>query len=125
MAALQYVGDEACSRCHPQIARTYHQHPMAHSCAPVSARKDKGGGMKDETPGSLSSFISQPSSFEAAGLQFVVEPRDQKIFHKTTRLDSERHPLAHSEIEVHFIIGAGIRGRSYLANRDGYLFQSP
>src|SRR5439155_24046325 len=32
--ALKYVGDEACARCHSQIAKTYHQHPMARSCAP-------------------------------------------------------------------------------------------
>jgi len=109
--ALKYVGDDTCARCHSQIAKTYHQHPMARSCAPVS---------------SISALERyERNSFEAAGFQFLVEPRDQKVFHKTLRLDSERRPLAQSEVEVQFAIGAGIRGRSYLADRDGYLFQSP
>jgi predicted CXXCH cytochrome family protein len=84
---------------------------MTRSCAPVS---------------SISALERyEHNSFGAAGFQFLVEPRDQKVFHKTLRLDSERRPLAQSEVEVQFAIGAGIRGRSYLADRDGYLFQSP
>src|SRR4029077_4940957 len=108
----KYVGDETCARCHSQIAKTYHQHPMARSCAPVSSvaaleRYEKG------------------NPFDAAGFHFLVEPRDQKVFHVTNRLDSAGRSLATSEVEVQFAIGAGNRGRSYLLNRNGYLFQSP
>src|SRR5207249_2213761 len=63
--------------------------------------------------------------FQAAGLQFLVEPRDGKVFHKILRVDSDRRPLGQSEAEVQFAVGAGTRGRSYLINRNGLVFQSP
>ena len=33
--------------------------------------------------------------------------------------------ICESESTVQFVIGAGVRGRSYLINREGYLYQSP
>jgi len=109
---VKYVGDESCARCHSRIARTYRQHPMARSCAPVSS------------VAALEQY-EKANPFDAAGFQFLVETRDQRVFHRTSRLDAERRPLARSEVEVQFVIGAGSRGRSYLVNRNGYLFQSP
>src|SRR5262245_48931652 len=33
---VKYVGDAACAGCHLEIAKTYHQHPMARSFGPVA-----------------------------------------------------------------------------------------
>ncbi len=111
---VKYVGDEACALCHSRIARTYRQHPMARSCAPVSSVL------------ALERYeIETRNPFQAAGFQFLAQPRRQQLFHKTSRLDSQDRVVAQSQAEVQFVIGAGVRGRSYLMNRQGYLFQSP
>ena len=33
---VNYVGDEACARCHRKLARTYHQHPMGRTLVPLT-----------------------------------------------------------------------------------------
>jgi predicted CXXCH cytochrome family protein len=83
---------------------------MARSFAPIA--------MVDE-------LVDQAQSFQAAGFQFLVESRDGKIMHITRRLDSDSKILAQSEARISFVVGAGVRGRSYLINRGGYLYQSP
>ena len=85
---------------------------MARSCAPVSELASQ-------------EEFDKGNPFQAAGLQFLVEPRNGKVFHKTLRVDLDRRPLGQSEAEVQFAVGAGTRGRSYLIDRDGLLFQSP
>src|SRR5262249_46205130 len=34
---VRYVGDQACSRCHAEIADSYRHHPMGRSLAPIAA----------------------------------------------------------------------------------------
>src|SRR5207249_5245939 len=46
-------------------------------------------------------------------------------YHKTVRRDAQGMPVCASEAEVAVAVGAGVRGRSYLIDRDGYLYQSP
>jgi tetratricopeptide (TPR) repeat protein len=104
------VGDEACALCHGEIAKTYLQHPMARSFTPIA---------------SPSAATEKTGSFRAAGYQFLVESRGGQVFHITRRLDSDQKTVFQSEAPVSFVVGAGTRGRSYLINHDGYLFQSP
>jgi hypothetical protein len=109
-----YVGDAVCARCHQEVARTYRRHPMGRSFAPVSQvapeeRYDR----------------SVHNPFEKFGLQFLVERRGERVLHKESRLDPQGRVLTALEAEVEYAVGSGTRGRSYLVNRDGYLFQSP
>jgi tetratricopeptide (TPR) repeat protein len=110
--SAKYVGDDTCARCHPSVTRKYRQHPMAHSCTPISKVASQEG-------------FEKGNPFQAGGFLFSIEPRGEKVFHKTVRLDSSQQPLGQSEVEVQFALGAGTRGRSYLINRDGLVFQSP
>src|SRR5262245_18255852 len=46
---VQYVGSEACARCHRHIAKTYREHPMGRSLVPVAdapASERHGDGTK-------------------------------------------------------------------------------
>src|SRR5260370_3943066 len=67
---VKYVGDEACARCHSRIARTYRQHPMARSCAPVSS------GLALER-----SEKEAPNPFQAASFQFLVARVGRRLSH--------------------------------------------
>jgi Flp pilus assembly protein TadD len=110
---VRYVGDAACTPCHADIAQTYAQHPMGRSLAPVAdatpiERYDKDAG----------------NPFEAFGLHHTAQRQGTRSIHKEARLSADGKPVAQTEAEVRFTVGSGAHGRSYLIERDGYLFQS-
>src|SRR5262249_12581711 len=73
-----YVGDEACSHCHPQIAESYQNHPMARSSAPARDVLHLEHFQK-----------TNRDPFEASGFWFSIEPRGESEYHKTVRRDTE------------------------------------
>jgi hypothetical protein len=68
---------------------------------------------------------STKNPFEALGLEFVAEPRGKAVVHKEIRRDGEHRAITELEADVVMSIGSGTQGRSYVINRNGYLFQSP
>jgi Tetratricopeptide repeat/Doubled CXXCH motif (Paired_CXXCH_1) len=111
---VAYVGDAACTRCHREIARAYHSHPMGRSLTPV-------GGADEGPPTDAAAGLP----FESQGVQYTVERRDRRVFHKATRRDAAGSVLEEFEAEVRFALGSGTRGTTFLIERDGLLFQSP
>jgi tetratricopeptide (TPR) repeat protein len=111
---VNYVGDEACSVCHPRQSTSYHNHPMGRSLSSVVRaspleRYDRAAR----------------NPFDAAGFRYAIERRGERVFHKETAIDPSGTTEFEMEAEVQFVIGSGERGRAYLINRDGYLFASP
>jgi hypothetical protein len=107
---VHYVGDSACADCHPAQTKSYHEHPMSRSLAPIA---------RAVPVERLEANARNP--FEAFALSYSVEKRGDRVVHK------ERIPAAalDTEAEIAFAVGSGQRGRSYLIEHDGYLFQSP
>ena len=105
---VHYVGDAACADCHPAITASYRQHPMGRSLAPIGAAA------------SIERYdAAARNPFETQGFQYRVERSDERIIHK------ESIGAIEARAEMAFAVGSGRRGRSYLIDRDGYLFQSP
>ncbi len=113
-AGVAYVGDAACARCHPDIAQTYRSHSMGRSMAPI--------GHADKGP-PITAAAGLP--FETEGVEYTIERRGERVFHKATRRDAAGSVLAEIEAEVRFTLGSGKRGTNFLIERDGFLFQSP
>ena len=111
---VAYVGDAACTRCHRDIAFAYRSHPMGRSLAPVT-------GTEDGPPASASAGLP----IEHKGVQYTIEHRDGRVFHKAARRGADGNLFAEIEAEVRFALGSGTRGISFLIERDGFLFQSP
>jgi Flp pilus assembly protein TadD len=65
------------------------------------------------------------STFDAQGFRYRVERRGTRVVHVESQLGRDGQVLANVEAEVEFVLGSGKRGRSYLYQRDGYVFQSP
>ena len=63
--------------------------------------------------------------FEADGLEYSVERRDGRVFHRETRRDASGRIVARNEAEVRYILGSGNQGASFLIDRHGFVFQSP
>lgn len=113
--AVSYVDDDTrCVRCHEDICASYRLHPMARSLTPM-ADAAAGEGLDAE----------HHNPFFALGLRFDIERRGKEVWHRLSCLDAAGQPAIRATMPVHFVIGSGTRGRSYVANRDGWLFQTP
>jgi hypothetical protein len=108
-AGVAYVGDEACARCHAEIAATFRQHPMGRSAAPATS-------VMPETTGRV---------FEVDDLTYSIERRDGRVFHRESRRDRSGREVASAEAEVRYAIGSGTRGISFAVAKGNGLFQSP
>jgi predicted CXXCH cytochrome family protein len=110
---VSYVGDDRCAACHPDQTASFHQHPMGRSFAPVTlAPAIERYGPEAHNP------------FDFFELRFAVERRGGRILHKEMQPGPPGSAGIAFEAEVQFALGSGERGRSYLINHDGYLFQS-
>lgn len=106
---VKYVGDGACAGCHEAITVAYRKHPMGRSLAPIATATEIE---------KLAGDVHNP--FDAQGMTYRVERQGDRLIHSESvagRIEN-RAPVA-------FAIGSGRRGRSYLFDRDGFLFQSP
>jgi len=63
--------------------------------------------------------------FESNGLQFSIDRRDGRVFHKAARRPTDGATLAETESEVRYTLGSGTRGSNYVIERDGFLSISP
>jgi predicted CXXCH cytochrome family protein len=110
---VAYVGDAACVECHGDIAKHYSSHPMGRSAAPTNPallREVSGsGGVR----------------FEHDGWVYRVFERDHKVWHSVERTDAKGQSVAVAKFEAAYEIGSGTRGKTYLVEREGRLFQSP
>jgi predicted CXXCH cytochrome family protein len=110
---VPYVGDEACARCHPEIADRYRRHPMGRSFAPIAR-------LLASDPA-----VAAPSSFEAQGLHYAVERRGPQLFHRESLRSPHGEVLAERAAEIRYVIGSGTRGYTFVWGENGFLFQSP
>lgn len=109
---VKYLGDAACSGCHADIDKTYHQHPMGRSADWIGA----GPGVEAFDP------AARPA-FAAGGFDLAAEKTVTGMVHHIRAKDSS--PPAEYAPAVHVAIGSGTRGRSYLAVEGGSVWQTP
>ena len=65
-------------------------------------------------------------SFQAQGLEYSVERRGDRVFHKEIKRDASGKVVSQIEAEARYVIGSGEQAMAFLLERgDGYLFESP
>jgi predicted CXXCH cytochrome family protein len=111
---VRYVGGARCVPCHEKIAESYGRHPMGRSLVPAT---DSPGGEQDAPD-------AHPS-FTALGRHFRVDRQGGRVWHRQAVADDSGQPVVELSQEVRWVIGSGRKGYSYLAERDGYLLQTP
>lgn len=111
-ADQSYVGSEVCAKCHAEISRIYQRHPMSHSLAPVSTVKP------------VEDYVKR-KSFKAGPCEYRIERKEGRVWHHESLTDTDNEVLYDQSVEVQYALGSGVRGRSYLVDRDGLMFQSP
>lgn len=107
-----YVGSAACASCHADLFKMWRTTPMANSSGP--ARPDDPA-LKDGRV-----FTHAP-----AEVNFAVAHEGGRVFLEFERAASLRFPALSGRRSVDFFIGSGAHGRSFLTQRDGFLFQLP
>jgi len=107
---VETVGSDKCGRCHAEIAKSFSENPMARTLLPIA-----------DLAGSQSYDPAHHNPFVAFGTLFRVEHAGRRVWHRREAAE----PGDQLDLEVHYAIGSGSHGYSYLTNRDGYLFQTP
>jgi predicted CXXCH cytochrome family protein len=110
--SINYINDEKCADCHVSIARTYAQHPMGRSAVPIR-----------ELAGKQFYDAKHRNPFDAKGVRLWVDAIGDRVWHRHAPIE-DGNPIWEVRQEVHHVIGSGTRGYSYLAEVDGYLFQT-
>lgn len=108
-----FVGSRACAECHSEIAADFSQHPMARTLRPI-----------DEVD-PFEVFGGEQDRFTTGERTYRVERRDGEAIHHEMMYDDDGKLLYDQAESVQFVIGAGVKGRSYLLKRGELLFQSP
>jgi hypothetical protein len=111
---VEYVGDAVCAECHEDKARTYRQHPMGRSITSVKA-------LADRQPYDA----AHNNPFEALNSQFLVERDGAHVRHRRAAYDDSGRSVYDFSLDADYAVGSGTRGYSYVADREGFLFQTP
>ena len=106
-----YVGSQACTPCHAAIAEQFAAHPMGRSM--------------DTVPPQRPVESDAPATFHDREREYAVESRDGVVLHRERVLGPDGEAIYDQALPVRFAVGSGTRGRSYLVDHDGLLFQSP
>ncbi|MBQ16849.1 MAG: hypothetical protein CMJ65_06965 [Planctomycetaceae bacterium] len=111
----RFVGSDACRVCHEEIFERYAAHPMSQA-------------LRKLEPGDVAKFSeSGPGQFSAAGRTYRIERRGPQgpMLHVESMADSKGKVLYEQVEPIDYVIGAGVKGRSFLLKRGGLFFQSP
>ena len=111
-SGVEYVGDETCRQCHLSKYESFKKTGMGRSMS--------NSGL---APGAASKPVTLQT--ENDGRVYSVSFKDGKMLHSETELDSRRKPVFAETHQVAYSVGSGDHGRSYLIQRDNFLFLSP
>lgn len=100
-----YVGNEVCGKCHAAIYKSYQQTAMAHASGPA-----------------MDALIPADFTHKPSGVHYRIYSENGRAWLSVERPgDSEMRGTR----ELLYFIGSGWRGRTYLFENDGFLFESP
>jgi tetratricopeptide (TPR) repeat protein len=100
-----HSGDEACARCHSAIYDSYQKTPMAHASGPA-----------------IDGLTPAEFTHKDSGVHYRIYSEKGRAW---LSFDRPGDPAVQGKRELLYFIGSGHRGRSYLFEIDGFLFESP
>jgi tetratricopeptide repeat protein/cytochrome c554/c'-like protein len=110
---VEYVGDEACGKCHSTIYAEFKRTGMGRSVSVPSAEDARE--------------LAKPATIINRKLNrtYSIYARDGKVFHEESESDSKGHITFSETHEIAYSVGAGDVGKSYLVAKGDALFVSP
>lgn len=114
-----YVGSQTCAECHSDVFEAFSQHPMRRS---MHAITDDPIEDYHNQPG----FSVAPSPHYHHDYRYEIRRSGEEVVHCEIAVDRKSSDILYEQaVPIHFAVGSGERGRSYLTNRDGVLLMSP
>jgi Tfp pilus assembly protein PilF len=104
-AQPEFVGNEACAKCHATIYSSYEKTPMAHA-----------SGL------AIENLIPADFTHGASGVHYRVFADSGRAW---LSFDRDGNNPIHGKRELLYYIGSGRRGLTYLFADDGFVFESP
>src|SRR5258706_15334916 len=111
---VKYVGDAACADCHFDQHDSFRHHPMGRSMLTLAEANQRAV----ETP-------EHNNRFDKIGTKFRVDREGERVWQREYRTDSAGKTIYENSFEVHYVIGSGNHGHSYLNETDGYVVMLP
>ena len=111
-SVVDYVGSTACRDCHHEIWEKYQKHPMANSCSKVTVASP------------TEDYITQTEFSPPGHRSYRVERTAAEVRHHEIMVDQQGDVIYDQSVPVEYAVGSGKRGRGYLIDHDGFLFQS-
>jgi hypothetical protein len=110
---VEYLGDEACRKCHSTIYAEFKQTGMGRSVSIPSVEDARE--------------LTKPVTIINRKLKrtYSVYAREGKIFHEESENDSKGHVVFSETHEIAYSVGGGDVGKSYLVAKGDSLFVSP
>ncbi|MGA7376100.1 MAG: tetratricopeptide repeat protein [Candidatus Sulfotelmatobacter sp.] len=100
-----YAGNKACARCHSTIYESYQKTSMAHASGPA-----------------IDALTPAEFTHKESGIHYRIYGENGRAW---LSFDRPGDPAVQGKRELLYYIGSGRRGRSYLFETDGFLFESP
>lgn len=112
-AGVEYVGDEACRKCHSTIYAQFKQTGMGRSVS-IPSTED----LRE---------LAKPIRLinEKLNRSYSIYARDGKIIHEESESDGKGRTVFSESHEIAYTVGAGDVGKSYLVAKGDALFVSP
>lgn len=107
---VEYLGSEACRKCHSGHAESYHLTGMGRSMGAVDLEQAPPDGAFDHAPSQR---------------RYQVVRREGKLWHRELALASGKDDVVLSEYPVVWVVGSGRHSLTYVAEADGFLVESP
>lgn len=104
-ASSGYVGNEACAPCHAAIYNSYTRSTMA-----------KASGLAKDAP------VDPEISVSRSGINYRLFTEDGRLW---LSFERQSDSTVRGRRELLYYIGSGRRGRTYLFEQKGFLFESP
>jgi Tetratricopeptide repeat/Cytochrome c554 and c-prime len=101
----EYVGNEACAKCHSSIYESYERTPMAHASGPA-----------------MENLISVDFTHQKSAVRYRIYADAGRAW---LTFDRDQGNAVHGKRELLYYIGSGRRGLTYLFADDGFVFESP
>ena len=107
---VAYIGTERCAVCHRAEEASYHHTAHSKALAEIDLDAEPPDGE-----------FSDPQSQR----HYRIYRQDGRLRHKESIQTSTGEPLVLCDLPVRYAIGSGRFSRSYLVEREGFLFESP
>ncbi len=106
----QYIGSDACARCHKDNHASYRQTAHSQAFAEIRAENEPPDG-----------------SFElpSTGRSYRIYRKDGHLRHEEVVRSGEGKEIGRIDLPVRYVMGSGHHGRAYFVEVDGFLQLSP